>query len=179
MDVKVCRKNGGQWLSKAHLCNFKKMKNPKYSSIEWQLHGDRLKTDREHVVAKGTVSEIKKDNILNKYVEMKKRELPISLKIKPGTIVKWEFEVTESELRNTMKLGNSLYSRRKLYEIAEEITGEKILTKGDRFGNRKVVKRAVGMKLELDALQGTEPDLPLLIEGNKGYYVIAPIIKND
>ena len=179
MDARICHKKGGNWLQKLHLCNFKKMKNPAYSSIDWELHDAGFLVDRESIVAKGTVKEIKNDKVLNRYIEMKKIELPISLKIKPGKIVRWEFEGDEVKLPDTVKVGNSLYSQRKIYEVAEEITGEKILTKEDRFGDRSVAKKATGMKLELDAFQGIEPDLPLIIEGNKGYYLIAPIIENE
>lgn len=179
MDAKICEKKNGRWIQKVQLCDFKNMKNPQYSSIEWtNIHpvsGKKveLKHDLESVVAKGTASDILADFGLKKVLEMAKEKKSVEVSIDPRMIHYPENPTDD------IKIGNSFYSKRRLYQVLEEISGKRILTQEGSYGARRIVKSAVGTKFILNTLQNPENDNPLVIEANKGHYIIAPKIHWD
>lgn len=179
MDARICEKKQGKWIQKHQLCDFKNMKNPSYSSIEWSnihpVSGKevKLKHDIESVVAKGTASDILADFGLKRVLETAKEKKSVEIAINPKMIHYPENPTDD------IKIGNSFYSKRRLYQVLEEISGKKIITKESNYGARRIVKSAVGTKFVLNTLQNPEVDNPLVIEANKGYYVLAPKIHWD
>jgi hypothetical protein len=176
MDARICEKKKGKWIEKHQLCDFKNMKKPSHSSIEWTnihpISGKKveLKHDLESVVAKGTASALLDDFGLKKVLEMAKEKKSVEVSINPKMIHYPENPTDD------VKIGNSFYSKRRLYQVLEEISGKRIITKEGTYGARRIVKSAVGTKFVLNTLQNPEDDNPLVIEANKGYYIIAPKI---
>ena len=178
-DAEICKKKGGKWLDAYRLCNFNKMKRPKYSSTEWKDMTNyitntkwKFKVTTDHVIAKGTAKELMLDANLDKVLFESSIDIPIKLEIKGETIRLFEDE--DQGESNTIKIGTSKYSREYIYQIAEEIIGEKLLLEERLKGSRPVAKRMVGKTIVVNAKQSPKPDVPLIVEGNRGYYLIAP-----
>lgn len=152
----------------------KKMKKPQYSSIKWDK-GPRgiLSTDPEHIIAKGSYDAwgMGGYNLPFKECSVKKTE-----KIRIG-----REDVIKKYDARVMQIGNSCYDKEYLYRIMEEIRGEKILLKSG-----VPIKKMIGKTIALNTRQRPQKDLPIgegglhdeiypiVIEGNNGFYMIAP-----
>ncbi|MBE3120703.1 MAG: hypothetical protein IMZ53_08435 [Thermoplasmata archaeon] len=172
MDARICHKKGGEWLQKMHLCNFKKMKSPSFSSIKWEnTHPTKLrevpfKIDDSHAIAKGTASDLLGDYHLKEFIKNAGNRKVLMLRISGEPIV-------YNEESNVLKLGSSLYTREFVYRILEELIGEKILMKQvSSKGERKIAKNVMERMVAYESLQSPEKDSPLIIEGNRGYYIL-------
>jgi len=72
-----------------------------------------------------------------------------------------------------IKVGNATYNPGYLLQILEEINGERYVSKS---GNA-ALKNKVGKKIKFGYWQSKEKDMPLVLEGNGGLYVLAPRIE--
>ena len=148
----------------------KKMTRPKYSSIKWQ-EGPRgiLKTDSEHIIAKGSKTRWEKPSRYGLPFKKCDEHKTINLKIK-------QEDVITKHSPAQIKIGNSCYDKEYLYRVAEEIVGKKIVNKSGT-----ITKDMVGKNIMLKTRTRSEKTktvydelYPIVIEGNNGYYMIAP-----
>lgn len=145
----------------------KRMKTPKYSSFDWTKdtkHGD-IFVNEEHTVMRGTSKELLKEEVQASWV-FDNTEKDFNLKVKDESI--------DLADEGVIKIGNGCYWKGYLYSISEEIIGEKILRKD---GSRPI-KKACGDTIILHTRQSEKDNQPLIIEGNDGYYAIAPRIED-
>lgn len=142
-------------------------------SIEWQGIGrGKLKSNAEHTVAKGSVEDFESTE---GYYNQCTKKSQIRIKIKDEDI----YDLSGSDEQNNVRVGGNIYSKGLLYDIAEDASGEKILTK---TGN--VRKSAVGKVVVLNVrtnpnLDRFDPTYPMIVEGKDSMYAIAPKVESE
>lgn len=142
-------------------------------SINWQsTQRGNLKTNENQTIAKGSEGDFVKTE--GYYNECTKKST-IRIKIRDEDIYDYN---ANDEIINVRVEGN-IYSKGLLYDIAEDASGEKILTK---TGN--VRKSAVGKVVVLNVrtnpnLDRFDPTYPMIVEGKDSMYAIAPKVESD
>lgn len=142
-------------------------------SIDWQsIERGKLKANEEHTIAKGSVKDF--ESTEGYYNECTKKST-IRIKIKDEDISDPHGPDEEINVR----VGGNIYSKGYLYDIAEDASGEKILTKtGD------IRKSAIGKVVVLNVRTKPNPDrfdptYPMIVEGKDSMYAIAPKLESD
>ena len=182
MDAQTCKETGGKWNENYNLCSHEKMKRPKYSSFQWQCNKivPQMEeevipfcVDKSMVVAKGTLNQfINNKKFLREFEKAKTKET-ITLTIGSG-------EIRYGDDKPIVVGKGHTYGRRFIYEVAEELLGEKLLLKADNSGHRQIAKNAEGKKITMDVMYDANEDwTPLIIEGNRGQYIVAPVLTGD
>jgi len=140
-------------------------------SIDWQSIGrGKLKANAEHTIAKGSVKDFE---ATEGYYDQCTKKSQIRIKIKDEDISDPHGPDEEINVR----AGGNIYSKGYLYDIAEDASGEKILTKaGD------IRKSAIGKVVVLNVRTKPNPDrfdptYPMIVEGKDSMYAIAPKVE--
>jgi len=143
-----------------------------YSDVGWsESDDDLILVNGEHTMAKASLG-----TWLNSKLPMaksfKQAKQPLSIELVIGDEMRGRTPAEGPQ--HTIRIGNSLYDRRLLYSVAEEIVGEKI------FDSERdlPVKAALGRKLPFKILQSEAENQPIVVKGERDvFYYIAPKVE--
>lgn len=144
--------------------------------LEWKQSGysPEIEVEPEHIIGRSKGIKILKKNLATYDLNVCKKKVckyklaNLQIEVKDEPLNQWEENAK-------IKIGTSLFAKKQIYKVIQEMFNKKILLKDES----RAIKKEFGMNYTLTVQKPTNGAYPLIVMTKEYAYAIAPCLEGD